>query len=60
MAYLDTSAESCFLDFYRGLVMNEFEKDVVEISEAVELRDAYFKIDLITHPAINHDLIPRI
>lgn len=60
MAYLDTSAESCFLDFYRGLVMNEFEKAVVEISEAVELRDAYFKIDLITHPAINHDLIPRI
>ena len=59
-AYLDTSTESCFLDFYASLVASEFEKAVVELSKQVELRDAYYAIDLISHPALNYNLIPRI
>lgn len=59
-AYLDTSSESCFLDFFQGLVKNEYEKLLLEIADKVELREAYNNLDLIAHPKLNNLLVPRI
>ena len=59
-AYLDTSSESCFLDFFQGLVKNEYEKLLLEIADMVELREAYNNLDLIAHPKLNNLLVPRI
>lgn len=59
-AYLDASSDSCFLDFFDGVVLNEFEKTVTEITESVELREAYEALDLIKLPKLNELFVPRI
>ena len=59
-AYLDTSADSCFLDFYDGVVGSEFEKLVIELTAEVELRESYEALDLIKHSQLNYLFIPRM
>ncbi len=59
-AYLDASSDSCFLDFYEGVIQNEFEDTVVELTEQVELREAYEALDLIELPQLNYLFIPRM
>ncbi len=59
-AYLDASSDSCFLDFFEGVVSNEFENTVLELIEEVELREAYEALDLVKIAQLNHLFIPRI
>lgn len=59
-AYLDASEDSCFLDFFDGAVLNEFDDLVIELTEKVELREAYEDLDLIKLPQLNNLFIPRI
>ncbi len=59
-AYLDASSDSCFLDFFDGVVSNEFENTVLELIEEVELREAYEALDLVKIAQLNHLFIPRI
>ena len=59
-AYLDASSDSCVLDFFEGVVSNEFEDTVVDLCEEVELLEAYEALDLIKLPQLNYLFIPRI
>ena len=59
-AYLDASSDSCFLDFYEGVVTNEFEDLVLELLDEVELRSSYEELDLIKISKLNELYIPRI
>ena len=58
-AFLDTSSDSCFLDFYKGVIYNEFEKTVLELSDGVEIREAYSNIDLTKISKLNEIFLPR-
>ena len=58
-AYLDTSAGSCFSDFYADAASESFDAMVSVLLEDVEVRDAYSEIDLIKNPALNYNFVPR-
>ena len=57
--YLDTSEDSCFLDFFSNLVANEFGDVMVELAEGVELGEGFTGMDFITHPVLHFNFDPE-
>ena len=57
-AYMDTSADGCFADFYALAAENSFYEAIYDVISDVKVKDKYYSID-VTEIPYNYVLIPR-